>query len=263
MNYTYNIKWKGPVTNVAIPTNSRPFNNLDGELRTLGRTPFKANPIKGWRKSLNPYYKTRSSKQVSISQIEAPTSANTITSETQLDNLHLLKENVIILSRCNGIKLESADGSRCIGGTNNVRRSASTNIKSNYYTSNSSYLKAKCKTHASRSMLGDKNDDGSYTSVKCSNNTDACTKVGPIIYKPSNLKYSQQGAVSSSTNILNKKNNTINRNNASLKATYGQGSINTKTHHDTAAGTGYVINYLKGSGTTKNRCGKGKHKCGL
>lgn len=268
MNYTHkHIAWKAPATDAAIPTNSRPFHNKDKTLQTLHRTPFKANPIKAWRKALNPYYKTKSSKQVSISQIEGPTTANTLTVDivdcTREDhNFSLLKENIHMLSRCNGIKYETTEGSRCIGGTNNVRRSASTNIKPNYYTSNSAYLKAKCKTHSSRSLKGAANDDGTYNSVKCAQNSISCGGVDPIIYKPSNAKYSQQGAVSASTKILNTKNAAITRNNASLKTAYGNSTVFTKTHHDTAGGTGHTIRYIKGDGIPKGACTQsGRQKC--
>lgn len=259
MNYTYkNVSWKGETTNAAVPTNSRPFHNGDTNLQYVGRTPFKANPIKAWRKSLNPYYKTASSKQVSISQIEAPTTSNSLTTTHEIDctdetnNLHLLKENVNILSQCNGIYNTSSDGTRrCIGGTNNVRRSASTNVKSNYYTSNSSYLKAKCKTYSSKTTLGSQIEDSTYNSTKCSSNTNTC----PIIFKPSNTRFYQQGAVSSSTNILYKKNCAITNNSCSLRTAYGNSNVSLLTTHDSVAGTGYAIRYIKGdNNVTKSSC---------
>ena len=65
MNFQYrNNLWKGNTTNTVIPTNSRPFSNKSTDIPS-GRTPFKPNPIKHWRKQLKPYYKTNS-KQVSI-----------------------------------------------------------------------------------------------------------------------------------------------------------------------------------------------------
>ena len=55
-----NFTWKGTSTNSIIPTNSRPYTNNDPNLKTLPRTSFKANPIKHWRKQLQPVYSTKS-----------------------------------------------------------------------------------------------------------------------------------------------------------------------------------------------------------
>lgn len=241
------IRWKDSTTDIAIPTNSRPFNNKDPELQHLPRTMFKANPIKNWRKSLYPYYRTKSSKHISISQLNAPTSAVTIKSNSVdclTENIQLLKENITLMNECNGLRVSDDDGSRrCIGGTNHIRRSASTNIKKNYYRSNSSYLKAKCRTYIANSTLGVENSNGSFKSAKCVND-DNCSN--NVIFKPSNRRFSQQGAVSSSAYLLNKKNNAITRNNASLKTAYGNNVVSLTSYHDTAGGTGYAIRYIKG-----------------
>ena len=73
MNF-YSHGWKASSTNSVIPTNSRPFANNDTNISNIGRTPFRPNPIKHWRKQLKPYYRTISSKQVSLDMINAPTS---------------------------------------------------------------------------------------------------------------------------------------------------------------------------------------------
>ena len=69
-----NFTWKDKSTNSVVPTNSRPYTNNDPNLQTLPRTSFKANPIKHWRKQLQPVYPSKSSKQVSLDPINAPTS---------------------------------------------------------------------------------------------------------------------------------------------------------------------------------------------
>lgn len=249
--------WKEPSTDIAVPSNSRPFHNGDDNLNLINRTPFKANPIKHWRKQLLPYYETKSSKQVSIQQIDAPGTSISINSDNidcSVQNVRILKENVTLLNECNGIKVYLEDGInnyKCVGGTNNVRRSANTNLSTKYHRNYQSYLKSKCKTYEANARLGSKNVDGTYNSSKCSTLTSAdgstCNK--PIIYKPSNKIFSTQGATSSSTNILRKKNDAIYKNNDSLKKAYKQGIISLNNFYDTESGTGYYSNYIKGDAT--------------
>ena len=257
-NFTFrNNIWKEEATNMAIPSNSRPFHNSDNNLENISRVPFKPNPIKHWRKQLLPYYDTKSSKQVRIQQIDAPGTGISINSDNidcSVKNLHILKENTTLLNERNGVKvyLESLENginsTKCIGGTNNVRRSASTNISKNYYRNYSSYLKSKCKTYEDNARLGTKNDNGTYKSSKCSTLKDSsgltCDK--EIIYKPSNGLFSTQGAVSSSSNILRKKNDAIYKNNNSLRKTYKNGIVSLSNVYDTESGTGYQLNYIKG-----------------
>ena len=259
-NYTFrNNIWKENTTDMAVPSNSRPFHNLDAD--TIPRTSFKANPIKHWRKQLLPYYETKSSKQVRIQQLDAPgtgISVNSNNIDCTSKNVHILKENITLLNQCNGIKVYLEDGvhsNRCIGGTNHIRRSANTNISKNYHRNYHSYLKSKCRTYEENARLGAKNDDGTYKSSKCSTMTssDGTTCNKPIIYKPSNNLFSIQGATSSSANILRKKHDAINKNNASLKETYKNGIVSINNVYDTESGTGYHLNYIKGD-TIAGKC---------
>lgn len=259
-NYTFrNNIWKENTTDMVVPSNSRPFHNLDAN--TIPRSSFKANPIKHWRKQLLPYYETKSSKQVRIQQLDAPgtgISVNSNNIDCTSKNVHILKENITLLNQCNGIKVYLEDGvhsTRCIGGTNHIRRSANTNISKNYHRNYHSYLKSKCRTYEENARLGAKNDDGTYKSSKCSTMTssDGTTCNKPIIYKPSNNLFSIQGATSSSANILRKKHDTINKNNASLKETYKNGIVSINNVYDTESGTGYHLNYIKGD-TTAGKC---------
>ena len=255
MNFTYrNNLWKGEATNTVIPTNSRPFINNDPTMQNIARVPFKPNPIKHWRKQLQPRYKTASSKQVSIDQYYAPNSAVYIGSQVhncETNNYHLLKENITLLNDCVGVKLYDASQNqiRCIGGSHNVRRSASTNLKPNYYRNYSKYLQTKCKTYDQNSSIGDQNDDGTYKSAKCSDLYTKCNK--PIIYKPSNSAHFQQGAVSASANILRKRYNAMTNNSASLKTAYGNSYIKQVIHDGE---TGYNIQFLKGSYDSDTLC---------
>jgi len=253
--------WKEPTTNMAVPSNSRPFHNKDDNLQTLPRTSFKSNPIKHWRKQLLPYYETKSSKQVNIEQINAPGTGIKINSDNidcATQNIRILKENIAILNECNGIKVYLENGVnsiRCIGGTTNVKRSANTNISKNYHRNYHSYLKSKCRTYEDNARLGAKNNDGTYKSSKCSTLTssDGTTCDKPIIYKPSNTLFAIQGATTSSANILRKKNNAIYKNNASLKKTYKNGFVSLNNFYDTESSTGYHLNYINGD-TSGDTC---------
>ena len=257
-----NNLWKGEesTTNMAVPSNSRPFTNVDPNLKTISRTSFKANPIKQWRKQLMPLYETKSSKQISIQQLDAPGTGISLTSDNldcENQNIKILKENITILTQCNGTKVyleDSMNKIKCVGGTNNVRRSASTNINKNYYRNYNSYLKAKCRTYEENARLGSKNDDDTYRSSKCSSTTSSdgtiCNK--PIIYKPTNPVFALQGAASSSANTLRKKNDAIYKNNASLKNVYNNGIVSLQNVYDSGSGTGYQLNYIKGDPDKKD-----------
>ena len=252
MRFTFrNNVWKSDTTNIIVPKNSRPFTNVDPELEHHPRTPMKANPIKHWRKQLQPYYENNS-KQVSIDQINAPNSAIHVGSKhidcTSGNNKLLLKENIALLNNCVGTKIDGV----CVGGSYTVRRSASTIIKKNYYTSNRNYLKAKCKTYDKNIILGDKNLDGTYKSPTCDDPSSNCNK--KIIYKPTNRTHSQQGAVSASGNLLRKRNNTLAKNSHSLKNEYGSGYANQIPRYTNSSESAHVLRYIKGKGEINTAC---------
>ena len=127
-----------------------------------------------------------------------------------------------------------------------IRRTASTKLKKNYYQSNSSYLRSRVKLYNQNQSLAPISGKKYYTKelstgvqvyIQPSNNllfgtqdyystfsSDlSCTLLNihnnnnaiKIIYKPSNFKFSNQGAVSSSLRALNLKKDQIN------KAAYG------------------------------------------
>lgn len=256
MNFTYkNNLWKGPTSNSVIPTNSRPFHNHDPVFVHFPRTAYKANPIKQWRKQLNPHYKTRSSNQVSISQMEAPNTASSIQNDIDCNdtNIQLLKEYIKNEEPCVGIKVQSKGVNaqpRCVGGSANVRRSASTTLSKGYFQTQSQYLKAKCKTYHQNSILGKKTDNEKYHSAVCSSEHTKCKK--PVVYKPSNSSFQTQGSVSSSSYILRKKNNAMTNNSASLKNAYGSTYVHKKPYYVNQ--TGYDIQFIKGSNEPKTCC---------
>lgn len=256
-----NFTWKGNTTNIIVPSNSRPFTNNDPNLSSLGRTQGKANPIKHWRKQLMPYYKSKSSKQVSIDMINAPSSVvHNSTCDCINNNALLLKENITLLNDCVGISIVDESNNnekKCVGGSFNVRRSASTNLKPNYYSNYSKYLQSKCKTHEQNSTLGDKNENGTYQGTKCSSLDSKCNK--PIIYKPSNKPFMEQSSVSASANILRKRNNAITNNSASLKTAYGNTIVHKIIDDNNSS---YKIQYKKGNHTTQTCISKPPRRSG-
>ena len=258
MNYTYVSKWKPEAKNIVVPTNSRPFHNGDSNLGSIARVPFKPNPIKHWRKQLKPYYQTKSSKQISIDMINAPSTATKITSDDPVNctsNYQLLKENIDLLNTCNGIRSQDSETSaaKCTGGSNHITRSGNTKLSKSYYRNHSKYLQAKCKTYEQNSMIGKKVDNktNEYESTMCINNASTCKK--NVIYKPSNSVFSTQGSVSSSTNTLRKRNIALTNNSQSLMTAYGRAPVS-KRSYLTSDDSGYNIYYIKGELTNTKDC---------
>lgn len=243
--------WKQSATNNVVPTNARPFHNKDPNLASLPRTPFKPNPIKHWRKQLQPYYKTNS-KQVSIDMINAPSSSVHVkNTDYCLQNSQLLKENIDLLDTCYGTKHIGDDGEvKCSGGTNHITRSANTNIKKNYYTNHSQYLKSRCKTHEQNQVIGKKISANKYEPGQCYQSQSGCQK--EIIYKPSNNAFSMQGAASASANTIRIKNKALTKNGASLMTAYGKAPVMTRGYYP--GETGYEITYLKGDVNNPRSC---------
>jgi hypothetical protein len=246
MNWNFNNKWKPEATNSVVPSNSRPFHNGDPSLSTLGRVPFKPNPIKHWRKQLKPYYKTNS-KQVSIQSIDAPGTATyladkSISFDCDVDNYQLLKQNISLLNDCYGIR--NSETNTCIGGTNHITRTANTVVKRNYHISHKKYLQSRCKTYERNQMLGEKIDDTTFHPVACSNiEANSCKK--KITYKPSNRSFMQQGSTQASAFILKRRNMALTNNQASLKTAYGRAPIFKRDYKPGT--TGYEIYYVKGN----------------
>lgn len=242
------ISWKGNSTYSFVPTNSRPFINGSINFIPENRTNFKANPIKHWRKQLKPTYKTNS-KQISIQSIDAPTTKNYVKSISNTDcsnNIQLLQENISILNGCNGIQTNTLNGNQsCIGGSNHITRSANTNLKRNYHVSHSKYLQSKCKTYERNLVLGEKINDYTYKSTDCTQKCYDNSEYKPIIYKPSNIRFRTQGAVSASLVTKKNKNNALNKNSNSLQTAYGNAPIFIRNYYPGT--TGYEIYYVKGN----------------
>lgn len=90
--------------------------------------------------------------------------------------------------------------------------------KSKYHQSNSAYLRSRCRTYTqnlSNSRVSAK--PGTSLVERCASCPERCAQTNcansckPIIYKPNNPKFSQQGAASGSTQILRRKYDAIQR----------------------------------------------------
>ena len=162
-----------------------------------------------------PYYKTASSKQISFNQIDAPNSTVYVNNLDGIDcnnnNYKLLKENLMLINNTECLGVKDLSNNRCIGGSYNVRRSASTVINKKYYTNHTKYLQNRCKTYEKNKVLGEKvipEDEYAYNCTTTDINN--CRK--KIIYKPSNRSFMTQGAVTASTSTHKKKYNAIKYN---------------------------------------------------
>jgi hypothetical protein len=202
MQYTYYGKG-GNQTVAVYPKNSRPFSNTDSN-DVLGRAFGKPNPIKHWRKQLYPYYPS-SSKQITINIVENPNNVNTT---NEYDNMcNNIVEQVISTSKCDGIK----NSNTCTGGTNHIRRSASTNYSNKYSSSTRQYLQKRGKTFEQNMMVGTPIDINKnlFNTTVCSNN-DSKTKC--VVYKQNNPSFSTNDSVVSSNYVSKKRTNAINQN---------------------------------------------------
>ena len=92
----------------------------------------------------------------------------------------------------------------------NARRrtmSGTTNLNKKYYTRLEEYREARCKTFSQNESHFKNYDNFENNEVGC-----PC-----VVYKPNNAKFSKQGAVSSSTRLMDLNVKTINKHAASLK----------------------------------------------
>jgi hypothetical protein len=93
-------------------------------------------------------------------------------------------------------------------------RSASTIINKKYFTTSSEHLYNRCLTYDQNAFNFKSKIDEDTFYANCSTQENECKKV---IYKPNNSKFANQGAVSSSTRILNLQQTAINQGKNSYK----------------------------------------------
>ena len=237
------ITWKSISTNSAVPSHSRPDENASGP-------DFKARPINHWRKQLIPTTSSGGRNRRAGVGIPFDVPGGSVYLGNVTDNTNCLlnttdyatgvKENIV---KYNDTNFRYDDPSGCIipacNPTKTVIKRATTILNKNYYTDMKSYLRARNNLYeqkltalpvASITYLDSNNkllhptDATDGPQVRKTQNCDTyCSSptYASTIYKPNNSTFSQQGAVDSSSRIARLKLNTINKNAASFKTTFG------------------------------------------
>ena len=192
MLYTY--KDKGPATVFAYPSNQRPMNKYD----SITNIPGKPNPIKHWRKQIQP--------SVSQHQVQSHPTIQALDNAVKTD-MDLCKSynDISHINKCEGI----LGSNPCTTGSFDIRRSATTIINKEFCWNNKQYLQSRCKTYKQNQTLGKSTgNDHEYFGASCTTKSDG-TVCKPIIHKPNNSQFKQQGGVSSSSRIAKLKYDTI------------------------------------------------------
>ena len=260
------VSWKGNISqnqfNVAVPTNKRPA--INGPALT-NLTPHvnkrSAQPIKHWRKQLDPENQGVHSKISVANLIERPGGASRLAQSAnackncdvsgnalyakeyiQTNTLHFPKPT-------SEDQVDASNNPRCLACNPeaHVIKSAVTILKKSYYSDFNGYLKSRGKTYEQKQSFTKKTGIDYGTSSNPTYPSDATN--GPqifnmlncvskcvtptntlgnqtTIYKPNNRGFSQQGAVSSSNRLAKLKYDTITKNGNSFRSAYGQQGAN-------------------------------------
>ena len=264
------INTKGNTSNGAVPVWSRPFTNSD---TYTSHNPFKARPIKHWRKQLFPRENSGNGKSAVGIPNDKPGGIVSLGNNPCDNNLNifLLKENIIDNNE------NCCVTNNKVNSRKNIIRSASTNLNKNYYTDSRAYLKSRCKTFK-QNISGNVNnnqdnydENGNFLWPNENNNGPQVRNIDKImhceqskkctlIYKPNNRNFATQGAVSSSERLLRLKLNTINKNGASFETAFGSQAANAGKYHGTSESPYFIKDkvtnckknnfYRKGNHTT-------------
>jgi len=256
MTSTYNwqpqdmINWKGLTNNSAVPSWTRADEDIIGD----NGPAFKARPLKIWRKQLN----GKNSQGKSAVGMPMDTPGGSV----NLGNAQICDEDnnrIGLIDEINhGIEVRDphpndkffdADSNKtaCVACNpeNHVIKTASTIVDKKYYTDSRAYLQSRGRTYAQNQGTGVKVDGLTYFDAngkpihpsddstkgppyynKTSGDQPDCPKPNQLVYKPSNQKFSTQGAVSSGSRLLRLKMDTINQNGASFASAYGSAAKN-------------------------------------
>jgi hypothetical protein len=191
MLFTY--KDKGPATVFAYPSNQRPMTKYN----SIPNIPGKPNPIKQWRKQIAP--------SVSEDVIQSHPTMQSLENGVKTD-MDLCKSytDVLYVDTCNGV----SGSNPCVTGSFQITRSASTIIDKKFCWNSKQYLQSRCKTYDQNQTIGPHVEGTQYYSGSCIR-TSSGTVCKPIIHKPNNKSFQQQGSVSSSARIAKLKYDTI------------------------------------------------------
>ena len=280
MVYTYTwqfqpyISWKGPATNSAVPSYSRP---LDG-METVSSGPaFRARPIKHWRKQLNPFYESGRSRTgigmpmdvpggsvyLGAKSTECIICADPETTHAAGFKENIEKNNKIVAPIPSDQWYDEAESRVVCVACNpetNIIKSAVTLLNKNYYSDTHAYLHSRCQTYDQKlsanpvpgiqyfapngqPLWPTSEPNGPQVRltddcpVGCQPSADAAgtgAKTVTTIYKPNNAQYAVQGAVDSSSRITRLKYNTITKNAASFRAAWGANGANAGKYQGTS-----------------------------
>jgi hypothetical protein len=191
MLFTYTNK--GSATGFVYASNQRPMTKYD----SIIHIPGKPNPIKQWRKQLQP--------SVSQNKVQSHATIHALDRAVKSD-ANMCKSYVDIY---NNEQCESVANEPCV----NIRRSANTIINKKFCWNSKQYLQSRCKTYDQNQTLGEATGTPNEyfgasctTKVGATGNAEVCK---PVIYKPNNKQFKQQGGVSSSSRIAKLKYDTI------------------------------------------------------
>ena len=164
INTYIKVNDKPTATNSSVPAYSRPLSGME-QIFDAG-TPFKARPIKHWRKQLTPY-NTTGPKKVGIGMpmdtpggsvylgagsTECITCAPLNSSNTFPGGIkeNILRTNPIIIPEASDSFYDCEEQKQvCVACNpqNNVIKSATTLLSKNYYTDSRAYLKSRCRLY--------------------------------------------------------------------------------------------------------------------
>ncbi len=235
MNFTNNnILWKGKsATLSAMPKWSFPVSDTSDDNNKNTNSFGKANPIKHWRKQLQPVNVTGKSRSSVNIPFDAPGSTVSLGKTECNENAPCSKANILstyLIEPPNNCSVKGPDGLCTTNKQAYVTKSATAPMKQNYYTNSTEYLKSRCKTY-SQNLSGTKSledkDSNSYSRnmTNCSN-----SKCAKLTYKKNNKPFGVQGAVSSSSRIDRLKYNTIQTAAKSLQSAYGSSTANANAY---------------------------------
>ena len=301
-------KWSRPVENmgkgnkIIITPGPDGDGSIEYQYRDMG-PPFKARPIKHWRKQLAPRITTGYSTAATDLTMDRPGGSNYRFAEsdnndccTTQDAYHIStyipKEPqsktvsyLIVEPSCNNIN-PVFNKAMCCNPESNIIKSATTLLKSNYYTDSRAYLKSRCRLYNQR-LSGIRAKDITYfdadgnplhptdnprgPQVRAMNNCYECTDttatcygapkkhvIGETIYKPSNPQFAVEGAVSSSARLDRLKLNTIQKSGSNQRSAWGNQSARAAAYN----GKSYAPYYIKSKYSGDIKCKSEYHRNG-
>jgi uncharacterized delta-60 repeat protein len=234
------ITWKGLATNSAVPSNSRPDLTASGPA-------FKANPIRHWRKQLQPNTGSGVPGRRAAIGMPMDTPGSTVYLGDVPSNTDCLlnvsadttgiKENIVKYNNTNFLYngISGCLSGHCNPAKNRIKYST-TLLSKTYYTDHNSYVRSRGNLFDQKltalpvpgiTYLDANNNLLPVTGANATRKIENCISCPPspisgqTIYKPNNAQYGKQGAVDSSDRITRLKLNTINKNAASYKEVFG------------------------------------------